>query len=545
MDDYNYLCTIADRAFSKRGSLLSLWQEIADHFYPERADFTTTRSLGTDFASNLTTSFPVLARRDMGDMFASMLRPSDVYWFKITTNNYEDLDYASKLWLENASRTQWRAMYDKPAKFQRATKEGDHDYATFGQAVISKELDLDNLNLLYRCWHLRDMAWLEDESGEPCPIFRKWKPTVDQLYAAFKGNVSDDVRKKYRDPKTRFDEVEVYHAVVKSNFFGESKKYRTPYLSIFMEKDSKFELRREQTWSKIYTIPRWATVSGSQYAYAPTTVAALPDARLIQQMTLVLLEAGEKAVNPPLVATQDVVRSDIMQFAGGITWVDAEYDERLGDALRPMTINSNGISYGQQMREEIKRSIESAFYLDKIGLPEMNSRMTAFETAQRVKEYMRKIVPLFSPIESEYNGSLCEDTFELLLRNGAFGSVQDMPQMLRGQEVKFQFRSPLSENLDRQKAQSFQEARAMLAESSALDASVVKLVDIRKALRDVLEGIGTPISWIKSEDEMAAEDEAEQEAIQQQQMLAAMQQGADFAKTAGDAAKSFAGAGMQ
>jgi hypothetical protein len=48
-------------------------------------------------------------------------------------------------------------------------------------------------------------------------------------------------------------------------------------------------------WTGFYRIPRWQTVSGSQYSYSPATVAALPDARLIQAMTFTLLEAGEKA----------------------------------------------------------------------------------------------------------------------------------------------------------------------------------------------------------------------------------------------------------
>lgn len=533
----------AKNLFEKRGSLLSLWQEIADNFYPERADFTTSRSLGTDFASNLTTSFPVMARRDLGDMFSSMLRPQDIQWFSVTTNKMEKVDHAGRVWLEQAGKTQRNAMYDRVARFQRATKEGDHDYSAFGQCVISKEINHSKQALLYRTWHLRDMAWSETFDGEALPIFRRWRPTVSQLMAEMKGKVSKDVKDMFSDPAKRHEHVECMHAVVAADNYESEKKWRTPYVSIFYEVATKFVNREEGVWTKIYTIPRWQTVSGSQYAYSPCTVAALPDARLIQQMTLVLLEAGEKAVNPPLIATQEVVRSDVLQMAGGITWVDAEYDERLGEALRPMSLNNNGIPHGTQMREETKHMIEQAFYLDKIGLPEMNGDMTAFETAQRVKEYIRKIVPLFSPIEAEYNGELCEDTFELLMRQGAFGPADEIPDSLRGQDIKFQFRSPLSENLDRQKVQSFAEAKQMLAESVALDPGSPRIMDIRKALRDTLYGAGVPSDWFRPEEEVAAMDEADAKKQQQQEMIATMSQGGEAALKMGQAANQFQQAG--
>ena len=49
-----------DNLFSKRGTLMSLWQEVADNFYPERADFVTSRSLGEDFAAHLNSSYPLI-----------------------------------------------------------------------------------------------------------------------------------------------------------------------------------------------------------------------------------------------------------------------------------------------------------------------------------------------------------------------------------------------------------------------------------------------------------------------------------------------------
>ncbi|MTV47254.1 portal protein, partial [Streptococcus pneumoniae] len=81
---------------------------------------------------------------------------------------------------------------------------------------------------------------------------------------------------------------------------------------------------------------------GSQYAHSPAVVAALPDARLLQQITAVILEAGEKAITPPMVGVQEAIRGDVAVYAGGITWVDAEYDERLGEVLRPMTSDKSG-----------------------------------------------------------------------------------------------------------------------------------------------------------------------------------------------------------
>jgi len=64
-----------DKLFSKRSGLMSFWQDVAENFYPERADFTTTRTMGEDFAAHLMSGYPVLVRRDLANNLSSMLRP--------------------------------------------------------------------------------------------------------------------------------------------------------------------------------------------------------------------------------------------------------------------------------------------------------------------------------------------------------------------------------------------------------------------------------------------------------------------------------------
>lgn len=498
-----------DYLFGKKSPILNLWQEIAEQFYPERADFTVCRSLGDEFADHLMTSYPVMARRDLGNSFSSMLRRDN--WFNLKSSYNDNLDHEGKVWLDWARDVQRRAMYDKRSQFVRATKEGDHDYAAFGQCAISVELNRNADGLLYRCWHLRDMAWAENGEGMIDTVHRKWKPTVRDLKQIFGDKVHQKIKEAQESEQYR--EVECRHIVVPAEEYG--TKYKTPYVSIYLDVENKHVMEEVGVFNRVYVIPRWQTVAGSQYAYSPATIVALPDARLIQSITRVLLEAGEKAVDPPLVASREVFRDDFNLMAGGITWADVEMDTDIRNVISEFGKSSN-LPAGINIRDDVRVMISQAFYLDKLTLPSVRE-MTAYEVSQRVQEYIRQALPIFSPIEYEYSGDLCEMTFDLLLRGGAFGSVMDMPQSLRGQEVHFTFESPLQAAIGQEKQGLLQNTAQMLGIAAQIDPTVTADVDIRTAFRDAVEGFGVPAVWLRGE------EQADQ-IIQQQQKQEAMQQ---------------------
>src|SRR3990167_11284609 len=64
---------IGDALFSAKRTVDGLWQEIALNFYPERADFTTKRNDGEEFSDHLFSSYPVLARRELGNVLFAFL----------------------------------------------------------------------------------------------------------------------------------------------------------------------------------------------------------------------------------------------------------------------------------------------------------------------------------------------------------------------------------------------------------------------------------------------------------------------------------------
>jgi hypothetical protein len=537
------LVEMGDRLFTQRQPLVSLWQEIADNFYPERGDFTVSRHLGSEFADHLMSGAPVLARRDLANQFAAMLRPRGKEWFSLAPEDERMNETRSVAdWSTWATGVQRRAMYDPAARMTRATKEGDNDFASFGQAVLTVEYDEQAVSLLYRCWHLRDVVWCENDRGDVDGIHRKWKISGRALEKKY----GDKVPLKIRDAnkKEPYKEYEARHVIVPYDEYDyASQKKGKPgqfkYMSLLVLKEDEAVLEEKPLADHPYIIPRWQTVSGSQYAHSPCTVVALPDARLLQRITFTLLEAGEKATNPPMLAVQEAIRSDIALYAGGITWADAEYDERLGEVLRPMTMDKSGLNFGAEMADRHEEMIRKAFYLDQINLPAFDGKaMTATEVRVRTEEYIRAALPLFEPLETEYNAALCEKTFNLLLQNGGFGSPADWPDEVRGLELKWQFDSPLSDAARKEDAFSFKEAADLLAIAGQIDPALVKEYDARDAFRKALRAIKAPV--VDEKDAEAAAGEA-QEMQSMQEIMSMVGAGAQTVEQVGKAGQALGG----
>jgi hypothetical protein len=530
MSTVSDLITMGDRLFAKRGNLLEFWQEIALNFNPVAADFDSTSQLGEDYAADLTTSYPLIVARELTDVFSSMLRPSDREWAIMEVADMTD--WEGKAWLEWATKAQRRAMYDRAAQFIPCVKDGDRDFGLFGQAVMTVEVMPDKSSMLYRPWHLRDTAWSDSLSGGVECVHRKWlSPTAYELAHLFgEKALHQKVRDQLAPGKDPHCTVACRHAVIPTSMYHGETKFRTPLVSIYIDVDNDHVM--EVTGQRInpYVIPRWQRVKGTQYAVSPATVCALPEARLLQAMTWTLLEAGEKATNPPLIGVQEALRGDINVSAGSITWAKADYDERTGAALRPLSQDKSGMPLGLELQQRSEVMIRQAMYLHKLDLPQRGPEMTAYEVGQRVQEYIRNALPLFEPMEIDYNGALCERTFEVLATNGGFGPPESWPASVRGADVQFKFVSPLRDQIDKQKAQVFAEATQTVAQAIALDPSVGSVVDAAAALRDTLQGIGVPTKWTRSAKVVEQIQNAQAQALQQQQMLQSMQQAAGIAK---------------
>lgn len=530
------LIRIGKKLFDMKRDVDSLWQEICYNFYPERADFVARRSRGDEFSDHLFSSYPSLARQELGNMLSTNLRPQSSKWFNMHVDKMElDENPAERKFLEGLTNIMWRAMYFPNTGLVRSTKQCDHDFVAVGNGVIMCTSNMAGNGLLYRNYHLKDCAWSENAEGKVDELHRKEMISVKKLCQMFPDTVSRDTKNKMKESPE--EEIECRHVVLPTRQYEHKKPNGddSQFTSLWIEIEQETILEEVAMDYFMYIVPRWQTIAGTVYGRSMATNIALPDGRTMQVVIRTLREAAEKYVDPPMVAVSEAIRGDIPLYPGGITYADADYDERLGEVLRPITQQSGNMPIGFEVAQALREDIRHAFFLDKITLPDpTNTDMTAFEVRRRMEEHIRGASPLFEPIEAEYSNPLCELTFNVMDSMGFF-PWEEMPESLSDADVEFKFLSPLSDMTDQTESAMFTDVLGrVLGPAAQIDESLLEIANLPVATRDAMKKAGWPEKWFKPPEayEQRRKTMDQMEEAQQMAMLAG--QGGQAAQMVGE-----------
>ena len=534
---------IGDKAFSAKRQLDSLNQELALNFYPERADFTNKRNVGDEFADHLFSSAPVLMRREFANILDEHLFPNQFFAIHVDDEDLDNGD-AERSFLEHLTKIQYRAMMDPAANLVISRGQTNHDLATFGNGALKFGPNLAHNGLLYNNYHLRDCAWSDNADGRTDVFHRNWSPSARQLVAYFGNKASAEVHRAYqKDPEKAFG---CRHVVLPSRLY----RYRTkggkefPFVSLYVELETQTVLEEVGLPYFCYVVPRWHLGSGSQYGSSMATSVLLPDGRTMQVIMRTLREAGEKYVDAPMIAVGDAIRGDVALYAGGITNVDMEYDERLGEVLRPVTRDRGGMPIGFEIAAALKDDLAKGWFLDKIKLPETNFQMTATQVRRIIQEHIRAAAPISKPLQSVYNNPLCDGTFDLLSNVGAF-PFDEMPQSLQDRELKFKFRSPLDELVEQNEADTYVDVRdRIIMPAMQHDPSLAEIADWEQATRDAMRSAGWQAKWFKPKEAVGQARQQQAEKQQAAELAEQVSMAGQVAQEAGKGVDALMNAGQ-
>lgn len=535
-----------DKRFAKRSQLDSLRQEIALNFAPWHASWTTEITWGEEFCSHLIDGTPLLMARDFVGQIGAMLRPPGKQWFwhrsplDSINNNRRVREY-----LDWRSTQQMRIMTDRVTGFLRAAKQADEFFGMYGDAVMSVDLSAEQDSLRFRTWHTKDCVWAVGSENKVDTITRREMVPARVLKQRYgEKALHEKVRETCeKDPDQEF---EIRHEVLPADEYDAYKpglkRKAGQFASVWIDVTNKKVLREATTPTLRYVVPRWVTLPGNPYAISPASTIALPDARLIQQQALAILEAAEKQINPPLIAQSDTIRGDIRLESRGITWVDRSYDERNGDPLRPLELGKN-FRLGVDSLLRTESMLAKAFFLDVLRMPDTRNSKSTLEVQFKIDEYVRAALPLFAPMQAEYNEALLYEADKLIELSGGYGD-REKPKELQRLEMTYQWDNPLADMMERQQAQMVAEVsqlgQAVAAlEAAAAQAPALQQLDTGRMFREATMGIGAS-RWVLDEDTASQKQQGTAQANQMREMVAAAPNIAQVIKAGSDAAATAA-----
>ena len=509
-----------DRLKSNRQNWESHWQEVADYMQPRKADVTKTRSKGDKRTELVFDSSPMQAVELLAASLHGMLTNPATPWFSLKFKGLDlEGDDDAKAWLEQATEIMYTAF--NRSNFQQEIFELYHDLITFGTAAMFVEEDEEDV-LKFSTRHINEMYISENDKGRIDTIFRKFKLTARAAIQKFGADVSTNIVTTSR--KDPYEEVDIIHAVYPRSDFDPRKqdKENMPFESVYFEAGTGDELSVSGFREFPFVVPRYLKASHEIYGRSPA-MTALPDVKMLNEMSKTTIKAAQKQVDPPLLVPDDGFLLPVRTVPGGLNF----YRSGTRDRIEPLNIGANN-PLGLNMEEQRRDSIRNAFYVNQLMM-QNGPQMTATEVIQRNEEKMRLLGPVLGRLQSELLKPLIDRAFSLILRKNLFPQA---PDFLAGQDIEIEYVSPLAKAQKSTELQSIMRGIEILG-SLANVAPVFDHVNMDKLVKHLMDVVGVPQKVLKSESEVQADRQAAQEQQAQQQQMAQMQQ---LAETAGAAA---------
>ena len=508
-----------DRLKSQRQNWESHWQEVADYMQPRKADVTKTRSKGDKRTELIFDGSPLQSVELLAASLHGMLTNPSTPWFSLRfkQNDMENEDEA-KEWLEDATEVMYSAF--NKSNFQQEIFELYHDLITFGTAAMFIEEDDEDI-LKFSTRHINEIFIAENDKGRIDTVFRKFSLSARAVMQKF-GDVSMNIATKANnDP---YEEVEILHAVYPRSDFDPKKqdKQNMPFESVYLDAESGDELSVSGFREFPFVVPRYLKASHEIYGRSPA-MTALPDVKMLNEMSKTTIKSAQKQVDPPLLVPDDGFMLPVRTIPGGLNF----YRAGTRDRIEPLNIGAN-TPLGLNMEEQRRNSIRNAFYVNQLMM-QSGPQMTATEVIQRNEEKMRLLGPVLGRLQSELLKPLIDRTFALILRKNLF---RPAPEFLAGQDIEIEYVSPLAKAQKSTELSSIMRAIEILGSLSNV-APVFDHINMDKLVRHLADIVGVPQKILKPQSEINAE---RQQAAQQQEQMQQMQQVQQLAEAGGKVA---------
>jgi hypothetical protein len=423
-------------------------------------------------------------------------------------------------WLEVVSDLMYCSYAYPPCNVNPTLHEAYLDLGAFGSCIICQEWTYDDGgHLVFKSFPLADCYYLENADGVVDSMFRYYLMTGRQICDEFKMSVDmlKSVAPKIAKQIESRGGMDRTYRMIHHVFTREDRdlakapvSFNKKFGSVYVT-ETTHEVLEEQGYDSFpYHVSRWLKIAGEVYGRGPA-MKCLPDIKSLNLMEKIILKAGQKAIDPPLVVPDDGFLLPIKTAPGSLIFKEPG----AGDIV-PLEFKGNmqfAIEYPNQKRDYIKE----CFYSEWLKMMKEDKQMTATEVVDRRDEKLRLLAPMLGRQQTELLGPMITRTYFLL--KGA-QRLPPPPESLAGQRMKIAYVSPAARAQQGVKGQSMSAFIQDLVPLAQINPDVIDCIDMDKMAQKYAIIRGVPRSVLRSPQEIA---QIRQQKAQQQQIAQAAQ----------------------
>lgn len=475
---------------SERAPLDQLWQEIAELMKPMRADFTFRRVPGEKRSQKVFDATAGLAADNLAAGLWGMVTNAANDWFTLRSDLAEaDEDQATKEWLDDVTRRMQASFAGNGQRFYARVMELYADLVTFGTGVFYSEEDAATGRVHYSCRHLAECFVAENERDEVDTLFRRFTFTARQAQKRWGDTCHASIQRALeKEPDRRFTFL---HAVMPREDVqgGRHDAAGMGFASFYVDVENRTLLSEGGYHDFPYQVPRWSTASRGLYGDSPAMLA-LPDVKMLNAMSKTTIIAAQKAVDPPLLAVDEVAVRGLRTHPGGIIY--GGLDESGRRRYEPLHSGGN-VGLGLELEEQRREAVRQAFYFSLLMMVQQPNQ-TATEVLARQEEKLRLMGPHLGRIQAEFLDPLIRRQFGIMRRANL---LPPPPRQLMRAGIRIEYVSPLARAQRAGEGAAIVRALESLAPLGAIKPEIYDNIDADAAARLLAQSFGVPNNLLR------------------------------------------------
>jgi len=524
------------REIMQEFSQLITWRNVIAGQWEETAQLILPTSRNTFFYGNFSwpgqkktdrqiDSTGMMALNRFAAICDSLLTPRNTKWHSLTANSdYVMKDRNTRLWFEKVTEILFKYRYAPHANFASQNNQNFQSLGAFGNATMFVD-EFDGkyyggaVGLRYRAVPLGETFYGENHQGIVDRMIRWFRMTA---YQAVQKWGLERLPVNLHAPLQQQSQwlYNFLHCVKPRNDYDPKRlgPRGMPFSSHYVSIEGQCLMRKEGGYRSFpYATSRYDQTPWEVYGRGPAQMV-LPALKTLNAQKATFLKQAHRAADPVLLVYDDGAL-DMNLRPGAINKGGVSPDGKM--LVQPLP--AGNIQVNEKMMEHEAALINDAFLVTLFQILTETPQMTATEVIERTNEKGILLAPTVGRQQSEYLGPLIDRELDVL---AAQNLLPPMPPRLREAQGEYQvvYTSPLARAQHAQEAAGFIRTVETVKElvNITQDASLLDPFDFLTAIPEIARTQGVPENWMASPDEMAAKQQARDQANAQKAQIQAM-----------------------